>query len=194
MYVISQVTANPPCNANSPATEDIQSPTVPPIAITHIFCGQIKGGKAEGFHFLPPKKLENMYGKVSEKNTNPALQCYKTVEVFNSATTKWIARDNVDSFCFYPSVWTYEKTLQFIGDQYHRCVTDRILDGFINKKQTSFTVCSLSVIPSEFEKPGAGDLISFVTITNPKMKQTRIVSSFPDWHSDKRSGCDVVCK
>ena len=39
------------CAAGSPLTNDPEySNTNPPVALTHIFCGQIKNGEAEGFH------------------------------------------------------------------------------------------------------------------------------------------------
>ena len=59
------------CTTQSPVQAPQFSNTNPQVALTHIFCGQVKNGKAEGFH---SRALVNKVGQACAKPTG-TLQC-----------------------------------------------------------------------------------------------------------------------
>ena len=59
------------CTTQSPVQAPQFSNTNPQVALTHIFCGQVKNGKAEGFH---SRALVNTVGTACAKPTGK-LQC-----------------------------------------------------------------------------------------------------------------------
>ena len=61
------------CDTDSPTNDPVYSDTTPPVALTHIFCGQVIKGKAKGFH---SRALVNKVGKACAIATEP-IKCDK---------------------------------------------------------------------------------------------------------------------
>ena len=60
------------CTSKSPTSPPVYSNTDPPVALTHIFCGEInKKGKAVGFH---SRHLSNMNSKPGKTNYPPCAR------------------------------------------------------------------------------------------------------------------------
>ena len=60
------------CTSDSPTSDPVFSNTNPPVALTHIFCGEIKNGKAQGYH---SRYLANKHSKPGGINHS---RCAKT--------------------------------------------------------------------------------------------------------------------
>ena len=94
------------------------------MALTHIFCGQISRGKAEGYHSRPGNKdpdCARATNKV-QYGTYP-LSCYKKILVrqyINGLRDKWIARDP-GTYCFFPSQWSISHTVTVLRNVYNGC-------------------------------------------------------------------------
>ena len=116
------------CDKTSPTATAIWSNTQPQVALTHIFCGQIKKGKAEGFHSRPNNK-DPVCARANNKleyGTYP-LKCYKKIEVrqfFNGFRDKWIPRQ-LGTYCFFPSQWCIVQTVNILANIYNQCQNQR---------------------------------------------------------------------
>ena len=112
------------CAKNSPIGQPIWSNTQPSVALTHIFCGQISRGKAEGYHSRPGNR-DPVCARANNKvqyGTYP-LNCYKKIEVrqyFNGFRDKWIRRDP-GTYCFFPSTWSICNTVTVLRKIYNGC-------------------------------------------------------------------------
>ena len=121
--------ANFQCTKTSPTATAVWSNTQPQVALTHIFCGQIQGGKAEGYHSRPNDRdpvCARANNKLQEYETYP-LKCYKKIEVrqFNDGfRDKWIAREP-GTYCFFPSGWDIVETVNVLVGIYNRCQNQR---------------------------------------------------------------------
>ena len=124
------------CTETSPTAAAVWSDTEPPVALTHIFCGQIKHetnkngviiDEAEGFHSRP-NNVNPVCARVAEeskvtKNTYP-LECYKKIEV-RQTEDKWIARKSGMDYCFFPSQWSIADTVNELTDIYKYCMNKK---------------------------------------------------------------------
>ena len=112
------------CTAQSPVQAPQFSDTTPRVALTHIFCGQVKDGVAEGFH---SRVLINKVGTSCAKPTGD-LQCanYRLVEdckcsfssggveVYDSNTGAYIKKiSNGGPYDFFPDSWNAEKIVNY---------------------------------------------------------------------------------
>lgn len=96
----------------------------PTVALTHIFCGQIQGNDAEGFHSRPNNKnprsarAENL---IFETN---ALRCYGKEQVYDAKYSRWIDRPvpSTGYFCFFPEAWSIADTVANIQSIYNHCI------------------------------------------------------------------------
>ena len=113
------------CTSESPTSPPVYSNTKPPVALTHIFCGEInKKGKAVGFH---SRYLSNMNSKQGETSDPPCAKAtgkitcdsYSTklcpkcpfsaegIEVWNKNTATYIKKTtnkgNLNNF--FPDSW-----------------------------------------------------------------------------------------
>ena len=119
--------ANFQCTKSSPTDPADWSNTNPRVALTHIFCGQIQRGKAEGFHSRPNNKdpvCARANNKVPEHQTYP-LKCYKKIKVckFNKGfKDKWIAREP-GTCCFFPPQWSIAETTNILVRRHLRTVS-----------------------------------------------------------------------
>ena len=128
------------CSKWSPVMKPDISSTDPPVAITHIFCGEIVDHEqngvgvsfAEGFHSRP----DNQNPK-SAKISNPAeimslglptkhcpyMAKAKNVMVLDARKSKWVPRipDSDQYFMFFPSSWGKHGLVQHIIDVFHAC-------------------------------------------------------------------------
>ena len=100
--------------------------------MTHIFCGQISKGKAEGYHSRPNNR-DPVSARANNKiqhGTYP-LTCYKKIEVrqyHKGLRDKWIARDP-GTYCFFPSQWSISDTVEVLTNIYNRCQGTQIRDS-----------------------------------------------------------------
>ena len=77
------------CTPRSPTDDDAwffkRTKNEPPVALTHVFCGEIKGAKAQGFH-----------SRYLAKQTHP--QCARTTgKIFQNYDQ--VTEDNIDRWC-----------------------------------------------------------------------------------------------
>ena len=109
------------CTAQSPVQAPQFSDTTPRVALTHIFCGQVKNGVAEGFH---SRVLVNEAGTPCAKPTGD-LQCAnyeemedckcsfssEGVEVYDSNTGAYIKKTSNGGgpYDFFPDSWDAEQ-------------------------------------------------------------------------------------
>ena len=169
--------ANFQCDKWSPVDADPKiSNTNPQVALTHIFCGQIKAnGEAEGLHYLP--SASSKYGRVEEPITlTNALPCYKKEAVYNAKSSQWIYRvlsSGSKGFCFFPKDWSVVDTVNNLIATHRRC----------NPNQNVGTLCA--------RRPyGAGfDIIIF--LGNLSTGQRGIVSAFATPENAYNQGCTV---
>ena len=119
--------ANFQCTKSSPTDPAVWSNTNPQIALTHIFCGQIQRGKAEGFHSRPNNTdpvCARANNKLQDYLTYP-LKCYKKIEVrqfINGFRDKW-NRALIASF--HHSGTRFKQLANILVDIYKQCQTQR---------------------------------------------------------------------
>ena len=168
------------CTSKSPTSNPVFSDTNPKVALTHIFCGEIKLNKkrkkeAKGFH---SRYLANR-NTGPQENNNP--QCARAtgslyqneklcseedmitqytfesegIEVYDGTThiKKGTNKGNRDKF--FPDAWTPEHVVDVIVRTYHAC-KDKVED----KK-----VCMKNYV-SENEKPLENEVFSIMIFTD----------------------------
>ena len=132
------------CNKWSPLDEAYVSNTDPPVAITHIFCGQItihrgRDGyepKAEGFHARPGNRNPNS-ATIDTKSRkpvalgNPTQICpYRVramdVKVLDAKLNTYIPRttDPDRTFIFFPPAWGKHDIVQNITRVFQTCTAN----------------------------------------------------------------------
>lgn len=165
--------ANFKCDESSPVSTPVWSNTNPPVALTHIFCGQInKKGEAEGFHSFSGQQ-DPPCAKASEErmNTYP-LDCYKKIEVYQSTTKKWIPRNYPSTYCFFDEDLSVKDTVKILTEIYNDCKNQRDKDKIcyqMNKK------------------------VGIVIFTNGVTKGEQIVSAFPVPTQVQSMPCKKYC-
>lgn len=129
------------CGKWSPLEEPFISNTAPPVAITHIFCGQIKvyhgpnGDQvsSEGFHSRPGNK--NPRSAIIDATNNqiwtlgdsvqhcPYRVRAMDVKVLDAKWGSWIPRDLDPNrrFIFFPPSWRKHAVVQHIVGVFHTC-------------------------------------------------------------------------
>ena len=111
----------------SPTAAAVWSNTDPPVALTHIFCGQIKRGKAEGFHSRPNDKdpvCATATEMLSENKYYP-LKCYNKILVrqfINESMYNEIPRKTrKGGYCFFPPKWSIKDTVNILVKIHKYC-------------------------------------------------------------------------
>eukprot|EP00731_Ephydatia_muelleri_P038748 Em0890g3a len=102
------------CNDRSPIEDPRFSSSTPHIPLTHIFCGEVKKGKAHGYHALsipkgqtegvPPPSARN--DKDLYENDYNVQCCYDCkTSVLNASAGVWISKDAAprSSICYFPT-------------------------------------------------------------------------------------------
>ena len=167
------------CDKSSPINPAIWSNTEPQVALTHIFCGQIQRGKAEGYHSRPNNKdpvCARANNKIQEYRTYP-LTCYGKIEVrqfINGLRDRWIARES-GTYCFFPSQWNIVQTIKVLVKIYEWCRRQRDTDKicYKNFKSTLFPeILGTSLHHDE----GSFGIVIFIARVN---QQDVINSAFP---------------
>lgn len=117
------------CNKWSPLLEAEFSDTEPQVALTHIFCGQIKvkstgQKKAEGWHSRPKNKNPSCATASGfQPSYRDAANVYYATKVFiyDAKDMQWIRRDNLQKYYFFPGQWDIVTTVNNLIDVYQRC-------------------------------------------------------------------------
>ena len=160
-------------------TEPKWSTGQPSVALTHIFCGQINGDNAEGFHSRPGNRdpsSAKAYDYQFRGEQDP-LRCYGHERVYDAKRSQWIERTvpNIGHFCFFPQAWTIADTVQNIQNIYAHCE-----DSIDNNR-----ICGRNYMGQGF------DVIVFLQEVGLH-HQHRVVSSFATPHDDVN--CNVNCR
>lgn len=99
----------------------------PSVAMTHIFCGQIKNKVAEGFHAYPESKRNawTAVGRFDASTRSKLIPCYFEESVFDANANKWISRRVPPSghFCFFPVSWSIEQIVTNLQAIFSHCKT-----------------------------------------------------------------------
>ena len=171
------------CNKWSPLLEAEFSDTKPQVALTHIFCGQIKvkstgEKKAEGWHSRPKNKSPTCARArgFQSRYTDPAdfvNNVYYATEVFvyDAKNLQWIARDNQEKYYFFPSKWDIVTTVNNLLDVYQRC----------NGATSKGYVC----MKNYRDDGDPFDIHLFLDNQNPR----RIISAFPGPTGSCKQNC-----
>ena len=150
------------CDKSSPTAAAVWSNTQPPVALTHIFCGQInEKRKAEGFHSHPNNKdpvCARANNKILADTTLP-LSCYGKLEVRQllNGFSNWIAR-NPSTYCFFPSGRDIVETVNVLVGIYNQCQNKRDSDKICYKNY------------SHPDKPGAFGIVISLQVSMGKMQ------------------------
>lgn len=113
------------CTIKSPVGPAEYSKTNPKIPLTHIFCGQIVGKKAEGFHSAPGDKFPDSARTVNNaaihSKSNGQISCCDNcdTEVFKSTADSWIAKNKKQAQCFFR--WSIDDTVTNLQTVYNKC-------------------------------------------------------------------------
>lgn len=168
--------ANFACDQKSPVSPAQVSDTNPTVALTHIFCGQIKvidgTKKAEGFHSRPENKSPQCARIGSsdppDNNQNYRKQnvyCVKKVEVLDASDLSkltWIPRTNKPKYCFFPTDWSVLETVNKLIEMYNSCNANLI--------QSSTQLC---ISNYKYENGNPFEVVIFHD------KNGHIISAFP---------------
>ena len=179
------------CALNSPTSNNpVFSNTVPPVALTHIFCGEIKNGKAQGFH-----------ARSIVRNIQPKLQCARAtgvtvnddyaehymfqstgIEVYNVATGEYIKKktnqNKPDNF--FPDAWTPQVIVDIVVKViYKKCLKS----PEPGKMPGQYCIKNYDNIPADDHYPLERISIMIFTDSN------RIITAFP-LKNNKYCKCD----
>lgn len=94
------------------------------MALTHIFCGQIKdqGKTAEGFHSRPRNRNPTCARASRFQAKINGLRCYYSEAVYDAKNIKWVPRTVTSHYCFFPESWrSIAETVARIRAVYSYC-------------------------------------------------------------------------
>ena len=160
-------------------TEPKWSTGQPSVALTHIFCGQINGDVAEGFHSRPGNRnpsCAKAYNYQKYRDDQDGLRCYVNERVYDAKRSLWIDRPvpSTGYFCFFPQAWTIADTVRNIQNIYAHCeAKDRIKNN---------RICGRNYMGQGF------DVIVFLQKVG---LHNRVVSSFAT--PPNKVNCNVKC-
>lgn len=108
----------------------------PAIPLTHIICGQIKQGKASGFHFRPGGR-DPPCARASEKLQKCCdwIECFKQVEIYDYRKNEWILKQSEHN-SFFPEDWSLDRIIDTIDDD---------IFGKVNMKEEEGSYCPTSL-------------------------------------------------
>ena len=183
------------CTSCSPTNDPVFSNTIPPVALTHIFCGEIKVKKgkevAQGFHsrYLAngntpcAKATGKLYQKVENKDKELGgdkdtcmipQYTFKSegIEVYNGKDyiKKCTNKGNLNKF--FPDAWTPEHVVDVIVRAYHACKDKANGMQLCMKNYKSGTDC---------------EVFSIMIYTNNS--KDKIATAFPIDKEDRLSEC-----
>ena len=178
------------CTERSPVEEPYFSrvtPKDPLVAITHIFCGQIRGNKAEGFHSRPGDVDPDsavVQGYISSLG-KPSCYCPqqtkgRDVKIWNANSGQYISRTNDNrNFIFFPPSWKKSYTVKRITEVFHYCL-----------RRTKPTDCVVlpeggnlpinQICQQNYEYPGCSKAWAFRIFLQDVEGEYRVVTAFPD--------------
>ena len=121
------------CYKYSPVDSNVYwSNTLPNVALTHIFCGQIDDGEAEGFHSRPGNKDPKSAGAEDlNYSINNDVHCFEKEWVLDYQKDKKVYRKVPASgyFCFFPEGWNIATTVTNIQAATIFCQNAGEVDG-----------------------------------------------------------------
>ena len=100
---------------------------VPPVALTHIFCGQIKkkcnGEKqAEGRHSRPGLKDPTWARTTIRFESLNTAYVTTAVDIYDAEAKEWISKTTGHTeYYFFPGAWNIETTVDKLIDVYNHC-------------------------------------------------------------------------
>ncbi|KAL5477235.1 hypothetical protein EMCRGX_G024000 [Ephydatia muelleri] len=113
------------CKETSPISDEVFSPK-PKIPMIHIFCGQIKGKKADGYHSAPngnPPVTAEITQPVYSKSGGQISCCTKcdtkVRQQINATHHTWIAKNKLQNQCFFR--WSIADTVTHLQKIYTKC-------------------------------------------------------------------------
>ena len=169
------------CNERSPIEPAVFSNTMPQVALTHIFCGQIKqkstGQKqAQGWHSRPGDIDPPCAMATGILYASPNTAYYATaVAIYDAEAMEWIPRTTGHTkYYFFPTAWDIVTTVNILIDVYERC------NGASSPQSD---VCIKNYV-SDRGRPF--DIALFLD------QERRIVSAFPMPQGSCRQRCEFV--
>ena len=167
------------CNKWSPLLEAEFSNTKPQVALTHIFCGQIKvkstgQKKAEGWHSRPKNKSPSCATTTGLQPPHPNASnvYYATkVAIYDAKDIQWIPRNNRKKYYFFPGKWDIVTTVNNLIDVYQRC----------NGATSKGSVCIKNY------RDGGNPFDIHIFLDN--QKPPRIISAFPGPTGSCKQNC-----
>ena len=188
--------------------------------LTHIFCGQINGKKAEGFHSRPdgedpPYDSDSKCAKALEENIyhlmNHGFPGFKQISVYDAVEQIWINRSvrlepngKIEYYGFFPDDWNVTYVVTTISQCVSMCCSTKVqetecyksntlcLGNLQNESGKKFTAqVNLGNSPRNEHEPAR---------TNKKKKKNgrkemyivNIVSTFPVTSCKSRLRCDCM--
>lgn len=181
------------CVRNSPTTPPATfSKTEPPVALTHIFCGEIdnKNGKASGFHsrYLssrtlpagrPPAKVT---GRISQGCRVRKLQKQcpfdgEVTKIWNGNINSYVTKDNHDrpTNKFFPDAWKPRRIVNIAVEIYTICMGGKMTLGpddvcIKNFKAEHCTYHEVSEFSITIFTDGANIISAFPTKNDPNCR------------------------
>lgn len=129
------------CEESSPISDSLWSNGSPNVALTHIFCGQIKrddkgGVRACGFHSRPNNQDPVCARACGSHNDYGVIRCYEAVEVWDEYTEQWVPRSELENgFCFFPASWSIVDTVTNLQAIFNHC------HDYIYKENNALRIC-----------------------------------------------------
>ena len=178
------------CNQASPTSKlPVFSTTTPHVALTHIFCGEIKEGKAEGFH---SRYLVDINSKRQHcARTIGSITCNRTtcpkcpfsaegielLHVTNKGKYKSRKANENRPQTFFPDDWDPPFIVKLAQDIYDHCMSNSMLE---NGK-----ACL-----KDYKIPDSDNCPKKTTNIKIHINKQKITSAYP---SDKLYDCDRNC-
>ena len=109
------------CKPWSPIREAEFAMGNPPVSLTHIFCGNIWQTRASGFHGRPGGRDPPTAIPENQIAIPGPIDCFNDVKIYNDRTGTWKKKNSKYKFCFFPTSWSMEKTVDVVRAIFHHC-------------------------------------------------------------------------
>ncbi|KAL5502581.1 hypothetical protein EMCRGX_G009380 [Ephydatia muelleri] len=185
------------CNNRSPIEDRHFSSSKPHIPLTHIFCGEINKGKAQGYHALsipngqtegvPPPSARNDKDLYDiDHNVQCCYNC-KT-SVLNADTGVWISKDAAprSSICYFPNNWTKAETVSNLQGMYN----DPCFQDILRNNNANVDALNICFRPQDLLGNGWNVWI-FLGARNDKNKVDRSISTAFLNQKSTTDGCNA---
>ena len=182
------------CTSDSPTSDPVFSNTSPPVALTHIFCGEIKSGKAQGYHsrYLANKHSRpggvnhprcakttgKLVGDISSKLCQKCPFDAPVIEVLqNKDTSTYITKktNQGNPNKFFPDAWKTQYVVDVALNIFRLCMNGNMGVGSKVACLKNYKIVNCK----EF------NIVIFTDGTN-------IITAFPTNINDL-TGCDYTC-